>query len=559
MGYDTIHETIIKDITDIIRDGIDISRDISNSSKGAGYASSLTKATKGLVMEFPVLISKANHIESAGIVAKAYEAKFVTLLHMAFVASNITNSQEGLEYIKNFHTNLDSGKLSVDDFMGLMDNFVESSNTITASDYAKYKAVTEDMKNLCYCFGDDISESSLHSYKVMNNYGNIKVVKEADDDNFLKKIANSPNNGLDDLTSTELIQYQQFQKLSAEVNALLTVRRPDGSTYLISPEDQKRLKQLDLQIKKLDHETTQEYLDRLTRKQRIDIQHTHQQIKRIMKQNDIDDKQYQLAVDKFTHQKVMDNERLTRDRLRDDKEDAKRKLDMLATGQNMITNYIVPSDLKKANELVPTMMVVNFIYQPEYGGEAQYRQMVVGVKAKLYEVEPMDVINKIITKHVDSNILLKLVQVNTRQISFVKDFLFAIDSAKVDALSKSRRGSTNKLFKVLERRALGSRASKVLRTKDYCKAITSLVISQEEAEELKKNNIDVTDAKVIRNIMEQLNLISFAIIDESAESVKFIFDTGDDVYETIPLGKLEKEQKDGMSKKVINLMAKMNR
>ena len=34
--------------------------------------------------------------------------------------------------------------------------------------------------------------------------------------------------------------------------------------------------------------------------------------------------------------------------------------------------------------------------------------MVIGVKAKLYEVEPMDVINKIITKHVDSNILLKL-------------------------------------------------------------------------------------------------------------------------------------------------------
>ena len=41
--------------------------------------------------------------------------------------------------------------------------------------------------------------------------------------------------------------------------------------------------------------------------------------------------------------------------------------------------------------------------------------------------------------------------------------------------------------------------------------------------------------------------------------IKFIYDTGDDVFETIPLGKLEKEQKDGMSKKVINLMAKMNR
>ena len=231
----------------------------------------------------------------------------------------------------------------------------------------------------------------------------------------------------------------------------------------------------------------------------------------------------------------------------------------MSTSQNMLTNYIVPSDLKKANELVPTMMVVNFVYKPEDGGEATWKQMVVGVKAKLYEVEPMDVINKLITKHVDNNILLKLVQVNTRQISFVKDFLLAIDNAKIDALSRSKRGSTNKLFKVLERRAVGSRASRTLRMKDYCKAITSLVISQEEAEELMKNNIDVSNPRIIRPIMEQLNLISFAIIDESAEAVKFIWDTGDDIYETIPLSKLEKEQKDGMSKKVINLMAKMNR
>lgn len=97
----------------------------------------------------------------------------------------------------------------------------------------------------------------------------------------------------------------------------------------------------------------------------------------------------------------------------------------------------------------------------------------------------------------------------------------------------------------------------MLKRQDYCKAISSLVISQEEAEELMKNNIDVSNPKVIRPIMEKLNLISFAIIDESSESVKFLFDTGDDIFETIPFSKLERDQKDGMSKKVINLMAKM--
>ena len=521
MGFDTIHETVIRDIVDTIKDGIDVTRDVARSNKGAGYASSLTKATKGLVMEFPVLISKANHIESAGIVAKAYEAKFVTLLHMAFVASNITNTKEGLEYIKNFHTNLDSGKLSVDNFIDVMDSFVESSKTITADSYAKYKAVTEDMRNLCYCFGEDINESSLNSYKVMNNYGSLKVVKEADVDEETKKKYQAQ---LDQLTKAE-------QDLASK---LANSRTPgDMAKY--------------------------QELYRGVVKQLNDLQQKMRDVVLYDPENDMEKKKSQAQIDRWNKQNKLDDEKNDREKKKEVRDIHKHGIDMISQSQNLITNYIVPSDLKKANELAPTMMVVNFVYKENENTDGIWRQMVIGVKAKLYEVEPMDVINKLITKHVDSNILLKLVQVNTRQISFVKDFLLAIDDAKIDALSRSKRGSTNKLFKVLERRAIGSRVSKTLSMKDYCKAITSLVISQEEVEELMKNNIDVTNPKVIRNIMEQLNLISFAIIDESSESVRFIFDTGDDIYETIPLSKLEKEQKDGMSKKVINLMAKMNR
>ena len=153
MGFDTLHETAIRDISDTIKDGLELTKSL-NKPSGVGYSSSLTRATKGLVMEFPVLISKANHIESAGIVAKAYEAKFVTLLQLAFTASNITNSKEGIEYIRNFHTNLRDG-FSVDELIDFMDGFVEESG-LTGDSYAKYKAVTEDMKNLSYYFDEDI-------------------------------------------------------------------------------------------------------------------------------------------------------------------------------------------------------------------------------------------------------------------------------------------------------------------------------------------------------------------------------------------------------------------
>ena len=485
MAFETIHETWTDTIMSVIKGGIDIADEYlssRNSSKNIATASSLTKATKGLIMEFPVLVSKANHIESAGIVAKAYEAKFVTLLQMAFSAANLTNSKDALDYIKNFHTNLNYDKISVDDFMDIMDNIVQhNSANLSVDQYNQYKAITEDMKNLSYYFEDDIKEFSLNSYKVMDNYGRLKVVKEA-----------GPN--FDD----------KFGKEAEENRAN---RRQDN-------DDTKTIN---------------------------DTLRTKSQVNRNNNQNQSDVETLKLK----QAQDARDAEKLAMDRANYQRD-------------NLPTN-LISTDVRKANELTPTMLVINFIVDQGENTQPINQSVIIGVKAKLYEVEPTDVINKVITKHVDSNILLKLVKLSTREISFAKDFLFAIDDAKLDALSRSRRGSSSQLFKVLERRAMNGKVRKMLKSNNYAKAISSLVISQEEAEELLKNNIDVNDPRIIRPIMEKLNLISFAIIDESSESVRFIWDSGDDVYETIPLSKLEKEQKDGMSRKVINLLAKMNR
>ena len=536
MRYDTIHETSISDIAAYIKDGLNVVKGAIPTRTGVAYSSSISKATKGLIMEFPVLVSKANHIESAGIVAKAYEAKFVTLLQLAFSASNITNSKEGMDFLKNFHTNLDS-KMSVDDFIDIMDHYVKES-AISADSYAQFKAVTEDMKNLSYYFGEDINETALNQYNVMKSYGSLKVVKESIDKEELKR---RQREQLDRLLKAEETLQAQLQSIT-----VMTPADADAKKRYQEAHDN-----IINQINELEKQINNSYVNDYS-----DLEMHQKKIDQINAQIDNLSKKYELDQDKLK----VDQDKLKLDKEKNERDTERHNIDINKMRQDMITNNIISSDLKKANELVPTMMVVNFVYQEEGSSvPAIMRQMVIGIKAKLYEVEPMDVINKVLTKYTDSNVLLKLIQVNTRQISFVKDFLLAIDDAKLDALSSSRRGSTNKLFKVLERRALKGKIRKNLNIKNLSKAISSLVISQEEVEELIKRNVDVTNPKVIRPIMEKLNLISFAIIDESSESVKFIFDTGDDVFETIPLDKLEKEQKDGMSKKVINLMAKMNR
>ncbi len=122
--------------------------------------------------------------------------------------------------------------------------------------------------------------------------------------------------------------------------------------------------------------------------------------------------------------------------------------------------------------------------------------------------------NRIVIKNQDRNGLLKLIKATTREISFVRDFLLAIDKAKIDALSHSNRGSSSKMWKILERRALKSKIRRTLGQINDASAISTIVISQEEVEFLKKTeNIDIENPNVIRPIMESYNLMGVCIVD----------------------------------------------
>lgn len=215
-------------------------------------------------------------------------------------------------------------------------------------------------------------------------------------------------------------------------------------------------------------------------------------------------------------------------------------------------------EVNKANELMPTTMIVNFTTRDDKG--SYYTTTgVVGVKAKLYPVDAMDICNRIASKYKDSNSLFNLVRASTREISFFRDLAFAIDKARMDAVQMARESNNAKMFKVLERRAQRNRFSSLLKKND-ASPITSLVMSQEEVEYLKKyNSVDMEKSYVTRSILENYNLMDIVIADESLEVAKFLFDDGDGVFETLTFDSLEKEAKDSSYKKVVNLMSKLNR
>lgn len=220
-------------------------------------------------------------------------------------------------------------------------------------------------------------------------------------------------------------------------------------------------------------------------------------------------------------------------------------------------NQVLPTEYKKANELQPTLMVVNFKIK---SGDRfiPIDSIVIGVKAKLYPIGSEDIITHLVSKTKDANWIQKFIKASTKEISFFKDFLFAIDKAKVDALSMSRKGSSNMMWKVLERRANKSKFNKLMARSNDSTAITTIMVSQNEVDYMKKEyQVDISDIHTARTLLDQYNLIGLCIVDESLEIAKFLYDTGDDMWETISFSNLERESNDNTYKKVVNLMTKV--
>lgn len=410
-------------------------------------ATSIARASAGLIFTYPVLCSSSLGIKSCTMVSKALERRNVTMLQILLAANQRTN-QNIMDYLKDFHTNLDFDKMSLEDFVDVITESGTYAKMISKPEYLlemmplreKNVALEDFRENTNYFFEEDVNENYIGRFKLLKRNGYDTII-EADSGTDDKDDKNAKK---DDVTTNV------------------------GDTIY----------------------------------------------------------SYKTGSDKINN----------------------------ITAPNIDSNRLLSSEIKKANEMVPTLMLINTI-DPSTGTNMQ---SVVGVKSRMISVPSGEVVGRILANYQDSNNLLKFIKLTTRETSFIKDFLLAVDNAKLDAINNSKKGSATALFNALERRSQNGKIRKMAKTeKQFAKAIATLVISQEDVEDLKKmNGVDVESIRIIKPIMEKLNLLYFVIIDESSESIKILVDGSDD-YEVYPFSALEKENKDDTYKKVINLMAKM--
>ena len=531
MDMQTIHETIIRDIVDVAKDFADsdeVDRVVNFRNKSS--IKSITSKAEALTMVFPVVCSRNMSYSTACMISKAIERKAVTLLQMLFSAANITDAENGIDYISRFHTNLNSGRMSIDDFMHVMDDFVDENGLLQegTADYDNYKKIQNDMKAMNFYFecDDNINEIPLDAYKIVSVGENAKILvntaEPLNEDKFEDAVKAGDIDGARDIMNNNVLNADKRGRSQGYQRGIDYANQQNRAAY--------NTQKLNLEKDKFAADTDN------------------------AKENN------RIARANLTLSRQKHNEDIRRNNIEADKVNwaiRKAAYDISKLQADIMKNRLVDNDVKKANELVPTLMYVNFVSKSDESDYPIATSMVVGVKAKLYAVDSEDIMNRLKIKHNDRNLLLNLIKVSTREISFFKDFLFCIDKAKIDALSQSRRGSSNKIWKVLERRANKSKIRRLLNMKNDATAITTLCLTQDEVEYLRKTEyIDVENSRVISPIMDAYNLMGFVIADDAMEVCKFLFDTGDGQYEILTYDNLEREQRDN-TKKILNLMSKI--
>lgn len=505
-----IQEGVLRDIVEILSDnanGFIDSNDTNsfvgkllNSRIGNGnYYRSISKATSNLVLTFPMIVDNSVSIETASMISKAVEKKIVLMLQMLFSAISVTNNKDAFDFVSKVHKNITSD--DVLSYINRMDSIpYKESVSLDFDDINKnlVRIIKEDTKLLSY----DI-QPALESKRNTAAGGRLRLPTDMRNDQWRRK--GDPT----DRISMKNSDYNDMRLDAENMNRTIDYYK----------------NQRDLTNKKIDDLSSRYKLIENKLKQAQNVNNTERK-KYLDEKKKIEKEMKKLKASKDSEPKTTSH-------------------------QYYIDTKLDQPEIKKANEMVPSIMVVRFRSgdNNETTGEA-----VIGVKVKLIYVDQADMIERIILKSGDQNRLFEFLKATTGEISMFKDFMFALDRAKLDIFSRSAKSSP--IWKLLERRANVSRSNSFFNNNNGAgTAIATLLVSQDTMDILKKeHSFNSRNTNKLINIMTDYSAMGFIIANDVTEKVQMLFDDNDLSFETLSYSSLEREDKN-QYKKVINLLA----
>ena len=271
--HEMVDPNTIKNVGSLIvaaRDGIkDVNNAVKRTPSDSYSFSSAAKAASKLIAVYPVLVSKSVSFDTARMVSKYIEQKGCIILQLALQQANISGAGSGVDYLRQFHQNLNIGGDDVAAMGSIINAMIDdiaaktkTESTSIANEFAKEKILesidwdsmlendnsirisNQQMKELMEVFSDaekyqiydtNLNERSINDFIVKESAGDyrvtIKAFNEADNKNVMlpsKYVSGgNQNSGLLD---------RDVKKINSAVPSLLIVRFYNSSNATVATE-----------------------------------------------------------------------------------------------------------------------------------------------------------------------------------------------------------------------------------------------------------------------------------------------------------------------------------
>ena len=488
----------LSSVLDFVRDGKFPGIGKKDISRNQPYLKgSISTYSKDLIMTFPNMCDNSLPPSTASMLSRANERNIVTMLQLLLASTQLSGT-DGVEVLSKVHKNIKTS-MSAEDYIDFFDNMSGSlAGFASAHENAQFdrimREMTEELKTPQKSFPvNSFSENSINDFIVHDMNGKT-VVKEYISD---RDIAYTPPEYLDDYNKRQGMEYRNHQMANDDRNYILNQRKFN-----------------------------------------------------YQKGKDADDFRFR------QHAQNLDDRRDARDAEMHAARMAQMQRQNVNMDADVFHKQLLDNDVKKANELQPSLIVVRYNELDSDGTIYDQRPFVAGVKSRLISVDAIDIVERLVSKNKTKLSFLNLIRATTGEINFVKDFLLCIDQAKIKAKNSIKRGPAAKMWDVLEYRSTKNNFNRTRRSGNDASAITTLTINQETVNIMKKEyDFDIENINNAKMILDAYNLMGIIIADESIDVAKFFY-AGNDSWEQQAYSFLQKESNDNSYKKVINLLNK---